>query len=368
MPFEPFEQVPVGKTALAISRLGFGSASIAGLFSAVSDDDATAMIEHAWDAGVRYFDTAPQYGYGLAERRLGGVPRASTRATATCCRPRWADCCDRARPRQLAEPSNFHGVLGRPAGVRLQRGRHPAVAGRKPGATRPRPDRHRVPPRPRRPLAGRHRRGVPGAARAARPGRRRSHRRGHEPGRRCSAGSHARRTWTSSCAPVATPCSTSRRSRSCCRRVRHGASRWSSAGSLNSGILSDPDPGRALRLRGRRHPSWLLRAQGIRRGVRAPRRAAAGRRDAVPAGPSHGSRRILAGVRKPAHLDDYPVGMRLAIPTRSGRTSAPSSSSSPGRQCHHRWAKAAPDQAADAPLITRQERTARVVLQQHRQC
>ena len=79
MPFEPFEQVPVGGSGLAVTRLGFGSASIAGLYTAVAEADAVAMIEHAWDAGVRYFDTAPQYGYGQAERRLGAVLRQHPR-------------------------------------------------------------------------------------------------------------------------------------------------------------------------------------------------------------------------------------------------------------------------------------------------
>ncbi len=55
----------------AIARLGLGTAPLGNLFSAVSDAEAAATIRAAWERGVRYFDTAPQYGHGLAEIRLG---------------------------------------------------------------------------------------------------------------------------------------------------------------------------------------------------------------------------------------------------------------------------------------------------------
>jgi D-threo-aldose 1-dehydrogenase len=73
MPFEPAEPVAIGRTGLAVTRLGFGAASIGGVFDAVAASDAEATIEHAWQLGVRYFDVAPLYGYGTAERRLGSV-------------------------------------------------------------------------------------------------------------------------------------------------------------------------------------------------------------------------------------------------------------------------------------------------------
>jgi D-threo-aldose 1-dehydrogenase len=50
---------------------GFGGAPIGNLGSPVSDDDAFGAIAAAWSAGVRYFDTAPHYGMGLSERRVG---------------------------------------------------------------------------------------------------------------------------------------------------------------------------------------------------------------------------------------------------------------------------------------------------------
>ncbi|QGN33493.1 aldo/keto reductase [Microlunatus sp. Gsoil 973] len=61
----------VGATALELTELGFGGAPIGNLYSAVSDEQAIAAVRAAWDGGIRYFDTAPHYGIGLSERRLG---------------------------------------------------------------------------------------------------------------------------------------------------------------------------------------------------------------------------------------------------------------------------------------------------------
>ena len=71
MPFEPTERLPLGRTGLSLTRLGFGAASIGGLFSAVSDEDAVRVVDRAWELGIRTFDMAPLYGYGAAERRVG---------------------------------------------------------------------------------------------------------------------------------------------------------------------------------------------------------------------------------------------------------------------------------------------------------
>lgn len=63
--------VPLGRTDLWVSRWGLGLASLGGMFAAVPHDQAIATIDRAWDVGVRLFDTAPVYGYGLSERRAG---------------------------------------------------------------------------------------------------------------------------------------------------------------------------------------------------------------------------------------------------------------------------------------------------------
>ena len=73
MSFDPTERLRLGRTDVEVSRLGFGTAEIGGLYSPVPDDAAIGLVRHAWDVGVRYFDTAPLYGYGNAERRLGAA-------------------------------------------------------------------------------------------------------------------------------------------------------------------------------------------------------------------------------------------------------------------------------------------------------
>ncbi|MDP9937462.1 D-threo-aldose 1-dehydrogenase [Paenarthrobacter nicotinovorans] len=62
-----------------LGRLGFGGAGIGNLYRAIPDGEALATVLAAWDAGVRYFDTAPHYGLGLSEQRLGAVLRDKPR-------------------------------------------------------------------------------------------------------------------------------------------------------------------------------------------------------------------------------------------------------------------------------------------------
>lgn len=66
-------EITSGAGTLTLGRLGFGAAGIGNLYRAIPDSRATATVEAAWDAGIRYFDTAPHYGLGLSERRLGSV-------------------------------------------------------------------------------------------------------------------------------------------------------------------------------------------------------------------------------------------------------------------------------------------------------
>lgn len=62
-----------------IKKLGLGTAPLGNMFRDVSEQEAHQTVQSAWDAGVRYFDTAPFYGYGLAENRLGEVLSAYDR-------------------------------------------------------------------------------------------------------------------------------------------------------------------------------------------------------------------------------------------------------------------------------------------------
>jgi D-threo-aldose 1-dehydrogenase len=56
---------------LVLGRLGYGAAAVGNLYRAVDDGSARKLLDAAWDAGIRYYDTAPHYGLGLSERRLG---------------------------------------------------------------------------------------------------------------------------------------------------------------------------------------------------------------------------------------------------------------------------------------------------------
>jgi len=71
-------RTPKGR-ALAFTRLGFGGAPLGNMHRALAEDEAEATVTAAWDAGLRYFDTAPLYGHGLSETRIGraltGRPR-----------------------------------------------------------------------------------------------------------------------------------------------------------------------------------------------------------------------------------------------------------------------------------------------------
>lgn len=61
----------VGTTDVSVTSLSFGCSSIGNMGRVVEDDAVTAVLDHAWTSGIRYFDTAPHYGRGLSESRLG---------------------------------------------------------------------------------------------------------------------------------------------------------------------------------------------------------------------------------------------------------------------------------------------------------
>ena len=79
----PRERVKVGRTALTVTRFGLGTAPLAGLFEEVPEPQGISVIERAWDDGIRFFDTAPLYGHGLAELRVGKALRHEPRDAYT---------------------------------------------------------------------------------------------------------------------------------------------------------------------------------------------------------------------------------------------------------------------------------------------
>lgn len=67
------------RTGEGLTEIGFGAAQLGNLFRETDDATSQAAVDTAWDAGIRYFDTAPHYGLGLSERRLGHALRARPR-------------------------------------------------------------------------------------------------------------------------------------------------------------------------------------------------------------------------------------------------------------------------------------------------
>lgn len=70
----------LGNGGLTFTELGFGTSPLGNLFREVSEADARDTLEAAWNSGIRYFDTAPLYGLGLAETRLNGFLRGKKRS------------------------------------------------------------------------------------------------------------------------------------------------------------------------------------------------------------------------------------------------------------------------------------------------
>ncbi|WP_353114244.1 aldo/keto reductase [Microbacterium sp.] len=62
-----------------LPALGYGAANVGNLFRPLSDDEAWAVLDAAWESGIRYYDTAPHYGLGLSERRLGAFLQTKPR-------------------------------------------------------------------------------------------------------------------------------------------------------------------------------------------------------------------------------------------------------------------------------------------------
>ncbi|TIT85668.1 MAG: aldo/keto reductase, partial [Mesorhizobium sp.] len=71
----------IGTTALEVTEISFGGAAIGGLYRACPREPAMETLQTAWDGGLRYFDTAPFYGFGLSERRTGDFLREKPRSS-----------------------------------------------------------------------------------------------------------------------------------------------------------------------------------------------------------------------------------------------------------------------------------------------
>ena len=79
----------IGPHGLEVTRLGLGGTTFGNMYSVLSEQEGLDVLDAAFAAGVRYFDTAPLYGYGLSETRLGRGWRATT-ATRSSFPRKWA--------------------------------------------------------------------------------------------------------------------------------------------------------------------------------------------------------------------------------------------------------------------------------------
>lgn len=73
----------LGRSGVEVGALSFGAAGIGNLYTPVSDEQAYEAVDAAWASGIRTFDTAPHYGLGLSERRLGAALRDRPRGAYT---------------------------------------------------------------------------------------------------------------------------------------------------------------------------------------------------------------------------------------------------------------------------------------------
>jgi D-threo-aldose 1-dehydrogenase len=76
---DPTATREIGRTGVAVTQLGFGGASIGELNAIIDEEEAVNAVREAWNAGIRYFDTAPWYGRGLSELRTGSGLRGKPR-------------------------------------------------------------------------------------------------------------------------------------------------------------------------------------------------------------------------------------------------------------------------------------------------
>ncbi|MFD6417074.1 aldo/keto reductase [Streptomyces sp. NPDC060194] len=73
----------LGRSAVRVTELGFGGGPLGGLYEPLDDATAADTLRAAWDAGIRYFDTAPHYGIGVSERRTGSLLQEEPRSAFT---------------------------------------------------------------------------------------------------------------------------------------------------------------------------------------------------------------------------------------------------------------------------------------------
>ena len=75
MNIAPPPKRPLGRHGARLTTVGFGAATLGDVYGALDERAARRIVHHAYERGIRYFDTSPYYGRGLSERRLGAALR-----------------------------------------------------------------------------------------------------------------------------------------------------------------------------------------------------------------------------------------------------------------------------------------------------
>ncbi len=81
MPLNPLSKVALGKTNVHVTRLGLGGSALGGLYQDISDETAIALVHRVLELGINFIDTAPLYGHGRSELRLGSALKGAARAS-----------------------------------------------------------------------------------------------------------------------------------------------------------------------------------------------------------------------------------------------------------------------------------------------
>ena len=147
------ERRKLGRTDVSLTLFGFGGTSLGNMYQAIDDKAAKEALDASFDAGVRYVDTAPLYGHGLSEHRVGGwLRRVRGEDIVLSTKVGWRLFPARGQP---TEAGPVHGRAAVPPGSRLQLRRRHAVVRGQPSAARHRPRRYRLHSRRRPPQPGR---------------------------------------------------------------------------------------------------------------------------------------------------------------------------------------------------------------------
>ena len=117
---DPFARRRLGRTQVEVTQLGFGGAGLGDLFEVIPEAQAAATLQAAWDAGIRYYDTAPWYGLTQSEHRFGRFYTAENPSMESKLIPRLCGVILRNAARTSGEPAKCGWRRPRSPGFRSE--------------------------------------------------------------------------------------------------------------------------------------------------------------------------------------------------------------------------------------------------------